>query len=355
MLSDIILNPIVQVILSIIIIIIILKVGVPFFFKELKSLESDSNAFKTISNDYTVNIIDGIMPFTSSEVYITTTNKLDDNYVNIPRSINRSSGAQFSFSFWINKGKDFKPESLSDRVILIYGLKNKDTIAKKLPVDLDSLSIDTTFYTDLPYKTILESKIEGEPIDVTPAAIAGSDKNYRSFNISAKTDIIVKCPLIKFSKNGKDIEVEVNTIKNISNSFKISSPLMDIMSKDEWNLLTFTFEDYNNLVGFATGTKMTFYLNNKQVSTQIIKNDSLKINNGKIYILPDTGSVQSVSNSGSIANVTYYNKALKLDEINTILNNRFTEQSYKTPKTKNTKLVAAKYGRISLFDETMGL
>lgn len=353
MLTAIILNPIVQVIISIIIIIIILKICVPLFFKELKSLETDSNAFKTISNDYSVNIIDGIMPFTSSEVYITTTNKLDDNYVNIPRSVNRTSGAQFSFSFWINKGKNFDPNSLSNKVILIYGLKNMESIAKKIPITLNSPAIDTTIDSDSPYESVIESKIAGEPISYNPSST--SIKNYRKFDVEVTKDILVKCPLIKFAENGKDIIVEVNTVKNISNTFKLDSPLLDILSKDEWNLLTFTFEDYNNLVGFATGTKMTFYLNNKQVSTQIIKGDTLKINDGKIYILPETNSVQSVSNSGSIANLTYYNKALKLDEINTILNNRFTEQSYKTPKMKNTKLIAAKYGRVSLFDETMGL
>ncbi len=347
--SEILFN-ILQLIIAIILTLFIIIFIIPLFFKDLKSLEDKSTAFKTVDKNYSVKIIDGIMPLTSSEVFVTTKNKDDLNYVYIPRSINRNSGSQFSFSFWLNKGKDFEPITLSNKTLLLFGLKNKENIIKKDAIDLDAIITGDSESADSEKIKIYESKTE------SPVDIADRD-SYREYNVTEEKKVIIKCPMISFDKDGKTLVVNINTLNNIENKFVINSEILSTLDRDTWKLLTFVFEDHKNILGFSDGLKLSFYLDDKLVSVQKLNNTEMRLNDGYIYILPemDDESPSLSSNKGSIADVTYFNRALRLSDIQEILSNRFNTNVYKTPRMKNNELINSRYYKISLYAETQEL
>jgi hypothetical protein len=346
---------ILQLVVAIILILLIIIFIIPLFFKDLKSLETKGSAFKTVDTNYSVKIIDGVMPLTSSEVFVTTQNKDDLDYVNIPHSINRSSGSQFSFSFWLNKGKDLNISTLSNKTLLLFGLKNKENLVTKEALDLDTAIVNTDL-GDLESSKVqvLESN-NSDPV-IYPSANPGIH-NYRSYIITQEEKVIIKCPMISFGEDGKKIIVSINTINNIEKNFIIDSEILSTLDADTWKLLTFTFEDYKNILGFSNGLKMTFYLDDKQVSTQKLNNIEMRLNNGKIYILPDmkNNSPNLSSNKGSIADVTYFNRSINLSDIRQILSSRFNSNIYKTPRMKNNELTDQRYNALSLYAETQEL
>jgi hypothetical protein len=351
--TELFLNKYIQLIMAVIIIFLIIKYYIPLFFSELKLLENQNSVYKITDINYSVKIIDGIMPLISDEVFVTTSEKNDINYVLIPRSINRVGGAQFSFSFWLNKGANFNPSSLSNKTILLYGLKNKDTVIDKLPKETDDTLYKDIIKTNNLYKEILEPKNDIDNINY-PGPLKG-DKNYRVFNALVDDKIIVKCPLIRFGEDGKSIEIEINTVKKIENIYKIDAPVLDMLDADKWNMLTFIFEDYRNMFGISTGVKISFYIGAKQVASVLLENDTIKLNNGLIYILPNMGNNNGQENKGNIADVTYYNRALNLNEIKEQISKGVTESVYKTPRMKNKDLINKKYNDLTLYNETMQL
>ena len=354
MISDILFNPITQLIAALLIVIIVMKFVVPLFFRELKGLEKEENTFRTIDTYKAIKLIDGVMSLSANEAYLTTANKMDLDYVNIPRSINSKGGSEFSFSFWFNKGKQINTDSLANKVLLIYGLKNQENLITKQPYTFENELEDNSTMLDNQYETVLEPKDYGKVIEY-PAKNA-NNKNYRSFQIQVDNEVIVKCPLIKFADDGKSIEVEVNTLNKVSKKVKIQSDALEILSADAWNLLTFTFEDFKDFTGFASGIKICFYINEQQVSTQIIKDDALKVNNGNIYILPSMTNIDvDQSQKGGIADLTYHNRSINATQIKDLVVKRFNDNVYKTPRMSRKADITRKYNSMNMYNETYQL
>ncbi len=339
-----ILNISLQLLISAIIIILIIIFIIPLFFKNLDNLEEVPTAYKTVDKDYSVKIIDGYMPLNSSEEYITTKNKDDINYVFIPRSVNRYGGSEFSFSFWIMKNKNSQDpnSSLSNRTLLLFGLKNKDTLLTKEVERLESKIINNNMINEI------------DPL--TDKTLINEDN--QNYYVTQESKVIIKCPMISFDKDGKNLLVKLNTLDSIEETITIDAPILNELDNNKWSLLTFTFEDNKSSYGFASGLKITFYLNDKQVSTQILEKKEMRLNDGRIYILPKLGDESPMlsSNNGYIADVTYFNKALNLNDIKSILKQGYTTNTYKTPRMKNNDLLLKnRYNTISLYNETQEL
>jgi hypothetical protein len=338
-----------QLLVAMLLIYLITKFIVPLFFKKLKKLEKTSNSTNTKDTDYSLKIIDGIMPLQSTEEYVTTSDSTDDRFVSIPKSVNRQGGSQFSIAFWINKGASFNAEQLANKALVLFGLKNTTSVIEKSPITLDELLLqndDLNLATQV--KNVLEANSDTIAINVEDSS------TFTKYNVIETTPVIVKCPMISFGEDGQTIIVSLNTIDNIETVFEINSTILSTLDSNDWNLLTFTFEDYKNPFGFSAGLKMTFYINNKQISTQKKDGKEMKLNSGRIYILPnmDNDSVTLTSNDGYIADVTYYNRAIKIKDIENVLSVGYNKNAYTTARMTDNESITKQYKNASLYSET---
>ena len=198
----------------------------------------------------------------------------------IPRSVNGTTGAQFTYQFWA-KVNDTNPENFKNLIVL---LKGDDRLFKVGYYDRET-----------------NRKIEFE--NVTPKHM-------------------IKCPLIKFGNSYKNLSVEFNT--NNHPDVKINVNLEEgseehkrrnLLSLLPVEMVMFTFvfqENFSKYEGVENGIKFTMYINDVPFYTEsastnpLLRHNFLKQNDGDIYILPN------VKNQGAldVANIKYFNYAL---------------------------------------------
>lgn len=214
-----------------------------------------------------------------------TINSFSDNFRKIGKSINTSGGAQFTYQFWM-RIENTDNEAFKNQVILLKGDNRK-------------------------YKTAL--------YDIESKKLLTNDN---------KTDYMIKCPLIKFGNSYKELEVQINTNKNISYNIPIRSTSSADASMRQnvlsllplnWFLFTFVFEDnYSTIDTTENGIKFNFYLNDFpqhsiQASSDIsLRNNFLKQNEGGLHILP---TMNNANDFIKLANIRYYNYALSHKEV----------------------------------------
>ena len=202
-----------------------------------------------------------------------TFNRFAKNFRNLPHSMNRYGGAQFSYSLWI-KLNNTSAENVADKILFLHG---------------DPKMYKYRVYTNEGSKTL--------------------------------TDYITKCPLVKFGNSVDDIKVQFNTTNDISATSTISRiPNADetvrhnIVSliPGKWAFFTFVFEDDKRYNEFEDGVIFRFYINDILYHTERYKG-AIRLNKGHLHILP-TGSIKD----GYLADLTYYNYALNINEIRTL-------------------------------------
>lgn len=205
-----------------------------------------------------------------------------NRFMSIPKSINRGTGAQFTYQFWM-KVNSTSSKAFEDLVILMKG--------------------DSRLYKVAYYDRQTNSKIDSE-----------SDE---------KGKYMIKCPLIKFKNSYKNMVVEFNTNNHpdVAINIDLTEGNMEQKRKNllsllprEMVMLTFTFQDnFSIYEGSENGIKFTMYVNDIPFVTQtastmpILKNNFLKINEGDLHILPNLSEKVNIL---SLANVQYYNYAL---------------------------------------------
>lgn len=203
-----------------------------------------------------------------------------NDYIKISNSVNGTTGAQFTYQFWM-KVNSTKQSAFQDLVILLKG---------------DTRKYGANFYDPKTKKLIPYLK-----------------KN---------PDYFTKCPLIKFTDSYRNLSVEFNTTKHPDIKIPISLDGIDpeqnrknllTLLPLEWFLFTFVFEEnYSIKDGIENGIRFTFYLNNIPVvlasgSTDImLMNNSLRLNDGDLYVFPN---YQSDDNLVTVAGMKYYNYA----------------------------------------------
>jgi hypothetical protein len=213
-----------------------------------------------------------------------TFNSFADNYRKIGKSINTSGGAQFSYQFWI-KIEDPSDDLFKNLTLLLKGDKRKYKIGL---YDSDTL-IKTT---------------------------------------ELKPDNVIACPLIKFKDSYRNINVQFGTANSPITSIDINmSPnnpgqgrrnLLSLLPIN-WYLLTFVFEDnFSYVSGNENGINFRFWVNdiiyqeNTASDNPELRNNTLKQNDGDLFILPDP---PQNGNFLKLGNIKYCNYALTANEI----------------------------------------
>lgn len=249
------------------------KLYINYFFPELKESQ-DKTVFikRNLQNKVSKYLIKGMLPMSNSEILFNTVNNKSPRYTGVPHSVNMDGGAQYSYSFWLNK----KPSSeYGDRIILMRG--------------------------------------------IMPDSVTNS------------RNIIIKSPLIKFDSDGNKLQIEFNTSKNKNNVYTLKADVFKMIDTSDWYLVTVVFKDYiDERTNFERGVNVLVYLNGSLVdSGMVIKNDSLKINDGPLYILPKTQK-NHYNLRGNLADIKYHNYALTQHDIEKIYKEGPTLGQFKT-------------------------
>ena len=254
---------------------------IPWAFNDMKTYVSNKNKYK--SNDISVNITTGICQFTNSAV-MNTSDQDKKNFIHFPKSINKSTGAQFSYTYWIKLGTS----DLSNKIFFMKGDFNKQ--------DGDNLEKLAVLKTD------------------------AQKNNY--CKQTSDCNNLIKCPLIKFTGeiNGspekiQNFEVQFNTLNEPHNIIHIDGEVTNLLKSSSknprWYLISITFQD--NYVNSDPGVLAQIYINSSLVKQHFVPDDSLLINDGNFYLLP--GSTSSDSSESFFADLKYHNFALSHDQI----------------------------------------
>lgn len=206
------------------------------------------------------------------------------NYLPLLHSVNKQGGAQFSYSFWIYVGN---PTAARGKTLFIKGDNKKYKYEKQ---------VKSYNYLD-----------EG-----------GSDFGSPEIIV----DRTVFCPMVAFGPENLELDVYFNTfhnmhekasLKRINSSNSLKRNNLQGLFPNSWFSVTVTFEDNLMVNDFEKGVMVRIYINGALY--QIHKyNTTLKQNRGDFYLFPDEESIPDCK----IADLTYYNYALRDEEVKNI-------------------------------------
>ena len=339
-------NPLIQVIISLIILLLMGYIGYNIYLIELQNMFQGENDIRK-----EVSILSGTYDFSNSEVRYSTQNKSQLNYKNIKPSINQEGGAEYSYNFWLFIDQETlgvaskKPENDKDIILFLKGEKN----------------------------------------------LYASDKfNYNCANVNKTNNpiIITKNPLVKLSGDGTKIAVEYNNIYT-TDSFQQSASyksctqinskdwnernkkllgIYDIEFNNKWFMVTIVMKevaDSNNVLSINKAS-CKMYINgvkllDKKVETKYMNNiysATFKNNTSPFYINPNISSEfidqsntpykkAGKDNQIKMADIKYYNYAINEDIITSLYNKGFNTEIAVTT-TNDNKL--AKYNMVSVED-----
>lgn len=284
-----ILNIVVQIVLAIIVIIVLYIITL--IVLNVDTIVQTSST--TVKPQEKTKIIDGYA--TSSMLSNRNFNTISpraENFKKIGRSINTMGGAQFTYQFWI-KIEDADDSHFKNLILLLKGDKRKYKMG---------------YY----------------------ANIAGSTTGKRLAK-TIEADQLICAPMIRFNSSYRDFTVRINTAKHPRVDIPITmnktpgigrQNLLSLMALNSWYLLTFVFFD-NFSIPQSTedGIKFIFYVNDipyveENASTKLeLKNNSIKQNDGDLFILPNN---TNNANFMKIANINYYNYALNASQVESV-------------------------------------
>jgi len=258
-------------VVAVLILILNNKYYVNYFFPELVAAQDDKVYIeKNINNKINKYLIKGQIPLSNSEIQFNTYNFRNINYVKMPVSINNDGGSQYTYSFWLNK----KPsQEYANRIILLRGIKDDN-------------------------------------------------------------DIKIKNPLIKFGDNSDELVIHFNSTKKQNNEIIVGrdSNIFNITTGDVWYLVTIVFKDsMNTRTNFENGISVLIYLNGSLIDSGYeFKNDTLKLNDGPLYIFPSISGQTHHNLNASLSDIMYHNYALSQYEIEKIYKEGPNTDQFKT-------------------------
>jgi hypothetical protein len=215
------------------------------------------------------------------------------------------------------------------------------------------------------------------------------DKNKETTPTVAKPMIVQKAPYIYFRyftveeikfetmnydtkepdyKNaGVYLVVEFNSLKRFHNRIFLPQEgrILEKLNLNTWTMISFVFTSYKNMVNFDAGCKITMYMNDTEMMSKTIKDDSIRVNNGMIYVLPKYNAKNSsgvtpdytmdssqnqTKNNGSIADVSYFNHSLTSTEIQSLYRKGFSDKTFSSPRELANSKIVKKYMDLSLDD-----
>lgn len=339
------LNVIIQVILGLFLILIMAFIAYSIYDREyLNSIR----IFNT--NKIETKIFTGIYPYDRNSIKVETFNRSDPYYYDLNPSVNQNGGAEYSYNFWIyfNIKTNEIVQNQGDKYIVLFYKGAKQLI----PYNQFKYSCDTT--------------IRGQ---------TNSD--------GMKSYILVKNPLVKINNNGKELIVEYNNI-NAPDTFNSSATSLSCptnnsiydsnknklgiknidtkMFNKTYNMITIVLQEspLNEDALFTNRTNCKVYFNGSLISDRSTYNNDIttdtdlttnvdrkstvmKKNMGNLYINPaeylsdNTDYITNVSEITEIdditkdvplkmANLSYFNYALNVDEIYKLYNKGFSKE-----------------------------
>jgi hypothetical protein len=273
---------------------VLFSVLTPWVFSDLYEYRQ-KNISKVFNKQESIELIRGVCSF-GNKTTLNTSIKRQQNYINIPESMNKAEGIEFSYSFWM------KLNSPAEQIILLKGI-----------------------YTKNPELTgFFDAKID----NVETAHTADNSVN-RNLN-----DQLTKCPSIEFRKNDNKtmLHVSFNTLKNINNfvEFEYDDIFNSSTNNPRWFLFSIAFKEsiFKNEYGLDKfGIIVNLYVNEQHVKSKFIENDSLKLNEGDIHVFP-----QGLSGNGKnmFGDLHYYNHALEVNYITKLFRKGYTDEPCST-------------------------
>jgi hypothetical protein len=336
-------DPLIQVIISLVILLLMGYIGYNIYLIELQNMfQGESDIRKE------VNVLSGTYDFSNSEVKYNTSDPTQLNYKNIKPSINQEGGAEYSYNFWLNVDQDaisgLHGSTEKDIVLFLKGEKN-------------------LFYNNR--------------------------TNFNCANVLTKNTpvILTKNPLVRLSGDGKRIAVEYNNIYN-SDSYQHGSKytncsyitsktvwnnrnknilgIYDIEFNNKWFMVTIVMKevaDSNNILSLNRAS-CKLYMNGVKILDKKVETKydgtrysaTFKNNASHFYINPQIGEdvIKNELNPYNrvdqgtalrMADVKYYNYAINEEMITSLYNKGFSTEVAVTTTIDN-KL--SKYNLVSV-------
>ena len=346
------LNIIIQVVLGLFLILIMAFIAYSIYDREyLNSI----NLFST--NKKETKIFTGIYPYDRAMIKVETFNRVDPYYYDLNPSVNQNGGAEYSYNFWI-----------------YFNLVDTNHI---VPKQSDNTDITADKYIVLFYKGVkqlIPYNQFGYSCD-TYKSTSTTDKKLE------KKYILVKNPLVKINNNGEEIVIEYNNL-NTPDTFNSSAVKLSCQSSEtiynssknklgiknidttkfnkQYNMITIVLQESpsNEEALFTNRTNCKVYFNGGLISDRSTYNTDItstefntnkvstvmKKNMGNLYINPSEiltdnsedyiTKISEVTDDDTVtkdiplkmANLSYFNYALDVDEIYKLYNNGFSKE-----------------------------
>lgn len=279
-----------------------------------KSVLQKNDVIKDYTKQHEVVILGGYVSTRSFfNKKFNTYNPLSTNYVELPRSVNRLGGAQFSYSVWV-RFDDVSQSNLNGKILFSLG--------------------------------------DQEMYEMTKESNGTTQKII---------DHAIKCPIVKFGPNGKDVVVEVNTTTEITQRAVIPArrSMDETLRHNVFSLIpskfvlwTFVFKD-DILPGYTheSGCIFQMYVNDFLYYTQRF-NGTLRLNRGVLAIHPLVGSDKAID-AGYISDLRYYNWALNISYVRKIMargapGNKYDDMGSDAPF--NEPLYITEYNKLDIYN-----
>jgi len=360
------LNTIIQIILSIFLISIMAFIGYSVYNREFINSISISNTNKKITKIFT-----GILDYTESKnIDIETYNKTEFTYLDINPSINQNGGAEYSYNFWLFFHPDTANSVIKTFTTDTQTISDTELITNYRNVSEKSVKLSSNTNSLQNQYIVLFYKGETMPI------ISNINNTYDCDTTQYIYDypILVKNPLIKIKNNCTEIIVEYNNInhpdtynstgaepidcespaefkKRNYNKFGIKNIDVD-KYKDKFNMVTIVFQEQPKIENIFNNNKSNckIYFNGDLISDKLsntnsieedeitnFKSRAMRSNLSKLHINPYkiNGNISKIKLDDGItdisplqmADLTYYNYALKISEIKSLYNSGFNKYS----------------------------
>lgn len=257
----------------------------PWVFSDLIEYRLQ-NMSKTFSKKLSVELIKGVCPYGNKSI-INTSIKNKTNFVDVPESMNKEGGIEFSYSFWMKL-----MNSKSAQILFTKGIYQQQSTG--FLDALDGKTLEATEHTKINNMT------------------------------NGSNEQLVKCPLVKMTP--KSLKISFNTLRKIHNEieYEYDNIIKSSQSNPRWFLFSVVFKEGAFTTDYGLRTKgiiVDLYVNEQHVKSKFIENDSLKLNEGNIYVFP-----QGIDDSDNMfGDLNYHNFALTVDDVEKIWKKGFNE------------------------------
>lgn len=362
-----------QIFFAVLLVIGFLLIGFSIYnFEMLASIRSSQSV--QITTPIFKGVVDFHTPYNAVYNTINNNNPLDATYRNLGNATNQPAGAEFSYNFWLYidpTGGDSKNSA--------SGLFIEEPTKLSTNVYQTDFGLDTDQF-------ILFVRGAGEPSSdpnsikpVTYNRICSKSETRDTTTSLTKSDIMIKCPLVKLENKGDVLTVEFNTIQkpdavlqnarntcndtstdwNYMNSYKIGIKNLKATYPAQWFMVTLVIMDTypSDPVSIRNKVRCKIFINGAVQLDQYVdgminppnnaSDSTLLQNQGNLYVGPqiaftnpqlkrpsqNTLNTVPFPKSLCMAELTFMNYVPTTQQISTLYDSGFT-QAYAPPPSQ---------------------